>query len=145
MKISVGDIVFVLDKQTRAVVPCQLVEIISSITQEGESIKHVVVTPSGKKKFVIENHGAPWFETHDKAHEYLKSAALKLVDDTMKKARKVASESFGIDIKDSQASISEQPVDAPEVQLNLDTSESIFVDMAGQKVRVSLPKELGNV
>ena len=145
MKITVGDIVFVLDKKTRAVVPCQLVEIISSITQEGESVRHVVVTPTGKKRFEIESHTAPWFETHEKAHEYLKTAALKLVDDTMKKAKKVAFESFGVDVEGSISPVPEEVVGAPNAQLPLDGTDSIFVDMAGQKVKVSLPKELSNV
>jgi len=154
MKISVGDVLFVLDRKTRAVVPCQLVEIISSITLDGETTKHVVVTPSGKKRFQIEDHPSPWFETYRDAHNYLKEAALKLVEDTMNKARKVSMDSFGVDVRSRQESFISSSAEeyhsenqkSSQTTLDLeDHSETLYVDMGGQKVKVSLPKELSNV
>ena len=137
MNLSVGDIVFVMDKKTQAVVPCQLVERISSITLSGENIRNIVSTPRGKQ-FVLEEYDSPWFQGFEEAHDYLKNAALSLGDATMKKAKEAAEKSFGIS---PVASVGE--VASTEILKNTEKLEDQdFVDIAGQKVKVTLPKEI---
>ena len=154
MKLSVGDVVFVLDKKSQAVVPCQLVERISSVTLDGEDIKNIVSTPTGKK-FTLEEYDSVWFESYDQAYDYLKKAAISLVDATMARARDVCEKSFGYTIprgrevqaKEShdnriEESESKEPENVPGTALSSETEE-VFVDLGGQKVRVTLPKEYG--
>lgn len=154
MKLSVGDVVFVLDKKSQAVVPCQLVERISSVTLNGEDIKNIVSTPTGKK-FTLEEYDSVWFESYDQAYDYLKKAAISLVDATMTRARDVCEKSFGYTIStDSDLQIKEahdnheEASEFKEVENTSPTelsseTEEVFVDLGGQKVRVTLPKEYG--
>lgn len=145
MKLSVGDVVFVMDKKTQAVVPCQLVERISSTTLTGEEIKNIAATPSGKT-FTLESYEAPWFSSYDEAYDHLKDAALSLVDATMKKAAKAAQKSFNVrseqitfdEVRQQSASLSTDKMPDPI------SSEQVYVDIGGQQVKVTLPKELSN-
>ena len=145
MNLVVGDIVFVLDKKTHAVVPCQLIERICSTTLAGEEVKNIASTPGGKK-FTLEEYDAPWFESYDSANEYLRDAALKLVESTMNKAAMVAESSFGYSILPKTDSSTKEDNSEPETlqdsteKLNLET-ENVFVDIEGQRVKVSVPKE----
>jgi hypothetical protein len=156
-QLSVGDIVFILDKTTHAVLPCQLVEIISSITVEGEKTRHVVMTPGAKKKFKLEEQTTPWFSTHEEARRYLLEAATQLIDGTLKKAIQVALSSFGVDVQKNNCKSEVQDPALTELvsddttpdQNNSDAAiltnnESLYVEMGGQKVKVTLPKELTN-
>jgi len=150
MNLNVGDIVFVIDKKTQSVVPCQLVERVSTVTLEGEATKHIASTPSGKR-FNLSEYSSAWFETYEKTEEYLTSAALDLVKMTMKKAEESASKSFGY-IRANNLS-SPTPEDTKELHsfetplesdVALSENEQVYVDMGGQKVRVTLPKEFIN-
>ncbi len=148
MKLSVGDVVFVLDKKTHAVVPCQLVEIISSVTLDGETTNHVVVTPTGKKKFKLEDHASPWFSSFDEARSYLLAAATQLIDDTMARALESAKINFNYkkDLKSEEDQDNQLSEDSQEI-LPISTEEArdhLYVDMAGQRVKVTLPDELAN-
>ena len=144
MNLSVGDVVFVLDKKTQSVVPCQLVERISSVTLEGEKIKNIASTPSGKT-FVLEEYDSTWFESYRQAHEYLSEAAMKLVEATMNRARVQAEKSFKYSFKTLEVTptkpIQEALEEIEEVQQVSGEKEQVFVDMGGQKVKVTLPKE----
>ena len=156
MKLSVGDIVFVLDKKSKAVVPCQLVERISSVTLAGENVKNIAVSPGGKK-FKLEEYDAPWFENYETAYDYLRETALKLVDDTMKRALGSAEKNFGythqakpsVDLsalpeeKPAESNISQDDHDK-SIDDSLLQSEQVFVDIGGQQVKVTLPKEFVN-
>ena len=156
-QLSVGDVVFILDKNTHAVVPCQLVEIISSITIDGEKTRHVVMTPAGKKKFKLEDQSTPWFSSHRETRDYLLEAATQLIDKTLGNAARVASKSFGVVVEESddfmssenQEHVSKSTEDIPDRnnfpdQDFLDNNESLYVEMGGQKVKVTLPKALSN-
>ena len=150
MNLVVGDVVFVLDKKTQAVVPCQLVERISSVTLQGEATKHIAQTPGGKK-FTLEEYESVWFENYEKSYEYLKEAALRLVDSTMQKAVRSAESSFGYKLKELVPThLSENSFDATDEEATQvegeeipSDSDQVFVDIGGQKVKVTLPKEFG--
>lgn len=152
MKMLVGSVIFVLDKETHSVVPCRIVEIVSSVTLEGETTTHVIESPSGKKKIRLEDHDSPWFDSFDSARKYLLSAANKLVDQTMEKALKVAQKSFDFKLESEEDSLEASLPKESIVQNKSDETfelpnqeDSLYVDMAGQKVKVTLPKELSNV
>jgi hypothetical protein len=153
MKLSVGKVVYVLDKKTHSVVPCQVVEIISSVTLEGEAVKNIVTSPTGKK-IVLEDYNATWFENYEKAYEYLKEAALELVSHTMRRAGEVAFASFGVKPVDLETNDEKSPdqslgleahtlVIDPETKNDLEP-EQVFVDIGGQQVKVTLPRELSH-
>ena len=145
----VGNVIFVLNRESHSVVPCRIVEIVSSVTLEGQTTTHVVEAPGGKKRIRLEDHDTPWFETFESAREYLLSAANDLVTQTMNRALKVAQKSFGFELtslehqKDVPETI-ERPETVQEPSADIESSE-LYVDMAGQKVRVTLPKELMDV
>lgn len=147
MNLNVGDVVFVIDKKTQSVVPCQLVERISTITLEGEEIKHIACTPGGKR-FDLTEYSSAWFETYEKTEEYLTSAALDLVSITMKRAEEAASKSFGYER--TNGINPPLPDNSPDLETEIGAeksaseSDQVFVEMGGQKVRVTLPKELVN-
>ena len=153
MKLSVSDVIFVLDKKTQAVVPCQLVEIVSSVTLEGEDIKHIASTPGGKK-FNLDEYESLWFSTYEEAKEYLTNAALELVSSTMKRAEQVAIKTFNYKPSSSEESKFQTPSedvkdgDIPHQETlpeeTFTDNEQVFVDIGGQQVKVTLPKELIN-
>lgn len=150
MKLSVGDVIFVIDKKTQAVVPCQLVEIISSVTLEGEQVRHIASTP-GSKKFTLEEYDSLWFESYEKAKSYLTNAALELVDSTMKRAEEAAIRTFGYTPNNSLYDAGEIPAAEKDessysssMEGNISDTEQVFVDIGGQQVKVTLPKELIN-
>lgn len=155
MNLSVGDIIFVLDKKSSAVVPCQLIERISSVTLEGEDVKNIVSSPGGKK-FKLEEYDAPWFENYESAYDYLKQSALRLVENTMERAKISAVKNFGYvyDEKKHESSgtnVSIETVNPADMHINeeqttsiSEDTEQVFVDIGGQQVKVTLPKELVN-
>ena len=150
MKLLVGDIVFVLDKKSHAVVPCQLVEIVTTQTIDGETKKHVVTTPRATKKFNLEDHKSPWFSTYESSREYLLNAATQLIDQTLERALKVAEESFQFSLGSSiktgldESERRNQDISA-DSSMTIEENQEVYVEMAGQKVKVTLPKELTNV
>tara|TARA_B100000242_G_C43017272_1_gene473114 strand:+ start:179 stop:622 length:444 start_codon:yes stop_codon:yes gene_type:complete len=145
----VGNVIFVLNRESHSVVPCRIVEIVSSVTLEGQTTTHVVEAPGGKKRIRLEDHDTPWFETFESAKEYLLSAANDLVTQTMNRALKVAQKSFGFELTNLEhQKDTPEKIDSSETnQVAATNSESseLYVDMAGQKVRVTLPKELMDV
>ena len=142
----VGNVIFVLNKETHSVVPCRIVEIVSSVTLKGQTTTHIVETPSGKKRIRLEDHDTPWFETFESAKEYLLSAANDLVDQTMERTLRVAQKSFGFELEgqETKPELTEK-LNLPQEASTDSESNSLYVDMAGQKVKVTLPKELIDV
>ena len=155
MTINVGELIYVLDVKTHTVVPCKIVEKVSSIKIDGEEVHHMAETPAGKN-FKLESCKNPWFVTIEDSCDFLKSAAEKLISDTIQKTQKVAERSFGENIK----SVDELDILSTQVSSNgkLSSSgendlvnemqslnKSIQVDLgSGQVANVSLPDELLN-
>lgn len=145
--LNVSDIIYVLDRKTHTVVPCQIVEIVSSVTLEGETITHIVSTPSANKKFVLEEQKNPWFESFETARDYLEEAALRLVQETMKKSHEMAVTYYGItdNLENPEAKSCEEQVAVETTVLEeaeIADSSDVYVDMMGQTVKVTLPKVL---
>ena len=144
MTINVGDLIYVLDIKTHTVVPCKIVEKVSSIKIGGEEVHHIAETPSGKN-FKLENYKNPWFTTIEDSRDFLKSAAEKLIAGTIQRAQKIAESSFGETMKNEVlpgSSMSLEPLDEIEIQR---LNKNIQVDLgSGQIANVSLPSELLN-
>ncbi len=148
MIINVGDLIYVLDVKVHTVVPCKVIEKISSIRIEGEEVHHIAETPTGKN-FKLESCKNPWFTTIEASRDFLKSAAEKLITGTIQRAQKIAESSFGEPAK-NESIVNDEPAlpDLPQERLLVemqDTNKNIQVDLgSGQVVNVSLPSELLN-
>ena len=155
MTIRVGDLIYVLDVKVHTVVPCRVVEKVSSIRIEGEEIHHIAETPTGKI-FKLENCKNPWFTTIEDSRDFLKTAAEKLITGTIQRAQKIAESSFGemtenadeLDISSSQSSSngSRSPEHVNEMFDEAQSlNKNIQIDLGrGQVANVSLPNELLN-
>ena len=141
--IKVGNIVYLLDKKTHAIVPCMIVEQVNSISLEGETTHHIMKTPAGRKA-KLEDFKSPWFQDIPSARDFLMEAAKNLVDETVEKANQIAAEAFG----DNLSALEESNVNEndfvfykSEEDSPVETSSNeVFVDLPnGQKARVSMP------
>ena len=151
--ISVGSVVYLLDKKTHTVVPCQIVEQVKSITLEGEEIYHTVKTPN-RKSLRLEDYSNPWFSDIDEAREFLLTAATSLIDTTIQKAKDTEEEYFPQAIHPLSLSVSEKEARQDTVTKKTKRRNSkkeeaktevndITVDLGtGQKARVKLPEGL---
>jgi hypothetical protein len=140
--LNVRDVIFLLDKKRQNLVPCQIVEIISSITIEGEKIHHIVMTPS-EKTLKLEEFQGPWFTSIDKAQDFLLKAASELIQKAVDKALSVANENFGSSNSERSDDISffESQKNVLDKVQNLD--ESVKIDLGdGQIATVTLPSEM---
>lgn len=136
--LSVGEVIYLLDKKTQALVPCMVVEKVNSVSLQGETTHHVVKTPSGKT-LKIEDYKSPWFNTIEDAKSFLMSAAKKLVEKSAESALKVAQEVFNLPSQDSSL---EPPQDESILLQDAPVlTEEIVVDLGnGQKAKVTMPE-----
>ena len=143
MKTNVGDIIYILDSKTHTIIPCKIVEIVSSLRLEGESTFHIAEAPSGKS-FKIEDLKSPMFKTIEDAKQHLLDAAEKLIDLTAKKAIKSANEAFGVQESILENSINDLSDTYNEVAAVPAFSEGVTkVELAdGQKANIILPEAL---
>lgn len=131
--LKVGKIVYLLDKKTHAVVPCKIIEKIQSITETGETVKHVVRLPS-EKSLTLETYKSPWFETIEGARTSLLESATALIDSTLEITRQKEEKYFP-----SQKALDEAV--SPDVQTS--EEDAVYVELEnGQKAKVSLPEGL---
>lgn len=139
--LNVGEIVYLLDKKTQAVIPCMVVEKVNSVTLEGETTHHIISPPSGKK-LRLENYKGPWFPTLDEARDFLIDTAKNLINATIEKAERVAVETFnlepvGLEDHNVEENLGPTPLSSDAVS---GSPEKVFVDLGdGQKVSVTLP------
>ena len=134
--LKVGDVIYLLDKKTQAMVPCLVVEKINSVSLQGESTHHMVSTPAGKT-IKLEDYKSPWFETIDDAKSFLLDAAKKLIQKSADAALKVAKESFDVsdELQDDLGQVTDISFD--QVQ---NTSDQVVVDLGnGQTAKVTMP------
>ena len=124
MTMNVGDLLYVLDIKTHTVVPCKIIEKVSSIRIEGEEIHHIVESPTGKN-FKLESYKNPWFVTIEDSRDFLKKAAEKLITDTIQKAQKVAESSFGETKKNTNSDVFVNEM-TDDLNKNVQTISSFF-------------------
>ena len=147
MTIKVSDLIYVLDTKSHTVVPCKIVEKVTSVSLTGEDVFHMAETPAGKS-FKLENCKNPWFTSIDDARNFLKDAAENLILETIQKAQQIATEKFGdeslvVDQTESNGgdSLSEQGF-LDEIE---NVGEKVQIDLGnGQIANVQLPNEIIN-
>ena len=91
--LNVGEVIFLLDKKTQAIIPCMVVEKVSSVSLEGENIHHMITSPNGKK-VKLENYKSPWFPNIEEARSFLVDTSMNLIERVISDALEVASKSF---------------------------------------------------
>lgn len=128
--LKVGNIVYLLDKKTHAVVPCKIVEKIQSIKEAGETVSHVVQSPNGKT-LTLEDYKSPWFESLDGARDFLIDAATSLIDTTLETTKAKEASTFAPTAQESEAV-------SPE-GLPIENSVTYIELENGQKAKISLP------
>jgi len=137
MMLSVKDVVYLLDKKTQTLVPCLVVEIISSVSINGEKIYHIVESPA-KKKLKLEDYTSAWFSSIDEAQKFLMNTATSIIQKTIDKATVAAANSFGV--KQSEESQLNEGILFKNVQ---NAEERVKIDLGdGQIANVSLPSEI---
>ena len=132
--LSVGNIVYLLDKGTHAVVPCKVIEKIQSITEAGETITHVVRLPNSKS-LKLEEYKNPWFDTLDGARDFLLETATSLIDSTLDAAREKEEKYF--------PAVTVQHAEAVSPDSKSTSGDDVYVELEnGQRAKISLPEGL---
>jgi len=144
MMLNVKDVVYLLDKKTQTLVPCLVVEIISSVSIDGEKTYHIVESPA-KKKLKLENYGNPWFSSIEEAQAFLMETASSIIQKTVDKAILSAKEVFGID-SSILAEQSDNSLDQESLFKDVQNDgEHVKIDLGdGQIANVRLPSEIIN-
>ena len=143
MALKVKDIVYLLDKKSHALVPCLVIEIISSVSIDGEKTYHIVQTP-GKKKLKLQEYTSPWFSSIEEAQQFLLETATSMIQQTVDDALLSAREHFDYNHN------KELEISSPEEQTDFfknvqDSEERVKIDLGnGQTATVSLPSEIIN-
>ena len=141
---EVGKIVYLFDKKNHKIVPCRVIEKVSTVSLKGETVHHIVETP-GKKTLKLEEYKGPRFSDIDEAKSFLLSAAEDLIDRTVQETLRVKSESFPEAEDDFMGGSmmyppKESSVDNLTPEVESPQSDSVVVDLGdGQKAKVSLP------
>ena len=137
MSLNVTDLIFVLDSKTHTVIPCKVIEKVTSESLEGEIVYHMVETPAGKN-FRIEKCKHPWFSTIDDARDFLKTAAENLISETIQQAQAAAEDHFGESTKNENTLEDLNDMDAIQ-----SVNENVKIDLGdGQIANVRLPDGL---
>lgn len=146
--INVGSVVYLLDKKTHTVVPCQIIEQVKSTTLEGEEVYHTVQTPN-QKTLRLEDYGNPWFAEIEEAREFLLTAATTLISATIQKAVAAEEEYFPQAVHPLEISIKETSKKSPDKKSGRRARKKatppednkVTVDLGeGKKVNVTLPE-----
>lgn len=87
---DVGNIIYILDSNSHALIPHQIVEKVTSKTLQGESVHHIIRGPKGRS-FRLEDCNHIWFFNLDDAKIHLLEAASKFVELTATKAKQLES------------------------------------------------------
>lgn len=86
-KPEVGNIIYLLDANTNALMPVEVVEEITHRTYAGVEVFHVIKTPLGKS-MRLEDAKVPYFLDIDSAKSFLLDTASKIVEVAIQKALK---------------------------------------------------------
>ena len=143
MNLSVGDVIYLIDGTTRAVIPAQVNEQIVTRKLDGESITHKVELPNGKA-VVLERLDVIFYTSLEDVRSHLMKKAEQLINEGVEKASAVAVEKFN-----SQPVLS-SPTESvtPEVLTQEDNQSSkmqmTLPDGQVANVSVKIPEEFLN-
>lgn len=99
MSLKVSDIIFLMDRKSRDIVPCRVIERVATTTLEGESIHHIIQTTAGEN-LKLEDYSSPWFNNLEMARDFLLESAKNLIDVSIDRARDARAEAFGLEKED---------------------------------------------
>jgi hypothetical protein len=142
MPLKVSDIIFLMDRKSRDIVPCRVIERVATTTLEGESIHHIIQPASGES-LKLEDYNSPWFNNLEMAREFLLESAKSLIDVSINRASKARDKVFGTekdDAQDPQASDIGDFLNNSAVLVQ-EAPDSVKIDLGnGQTASVTLPK-----
>lgn len=143
--LSVGEVIYLLDKRTHAIIPCMVVEKVSSVSLEGENTHHMIASPNGKK-IKLENYKSPWFPNIEEARSFLIDTSMSLIEKVISDALQVASKSFEITEAISpeiNSSLEEAYESNKKIEDGLENfANNAIVDLGnGQTAKVTLSSE----
>ena len=143
MNLSVGDVIYLIDGTTRAVIPAQVNEQIVTRKLDGESITHKVELPNGKA-VVLERLDVIFYTSLEDVRSHLMKKAEQLINEGVEKASAVAVEKF------NSQSVLSSPTESvtPEVLTQEDNQSSkmqmTLPDGQVANVSVKIPEEFLN-
>ena len=85
---EVGKIIYILDSNSHALMPHQIVEKVITKTLHSENVHHIISNPTGKN-YKLEVCNNVWFYNFDEAKIHLLEAAAKFVEATAQKAKQI--------------------------------------------------------
>jgi hypothetical protein len=143
MRYSVGQILFLLLRKDKKVIPVRIIEEVVRKTLDEEKISYVVIFPDKKSTTApLENIDAEVFKSPTEVKDRMVSSAVSMIDDIISKSVEIASQNFDFAnsydepyLVDSggESQDSEQPMTNPQ---DLDL-EGVEVDLGnGVKARV---------
>ena len=93
MKIEVGVIIYIIDPDSKSVIPARVNEQIVSKKIDGETITHKIEIPNGKTT-VLEKLDVKHFTSLDDVRVYLMKRAESVIDQGIDSARQIANDKF---------------------------------------------------
>jgi len=143
LSLSVGDVIYLIDGTTRAVIPAQVNEQIVTRKLAGESITHKVELPNGKTA-VLERLDVIFYTSLEDVRSHLMKKAEQLINEGVEKASAVAVEKFNS--QPVLSSPSENPI--PDVLAQEDAQggkmQMTLPDGQVANVSVKIPEEFLN-
>jgi hypothetical protein len=137
MEYDVGSIVYLIDSKSKAIVPAQVNEQLTSKTVSGEKVSHNIALPNGKV-VQLESINSTFFCSLDEVRAYLLNKATEIIDQGISSANKVVATYFGeqTQVEQSLEHVLAHPpsgmIEENEVSVTLDD---------GAVVKVKVPPE----
>ena len=86
---KIGKVLWVINGETRTIVPVRIVEKITKETIQGERVEFIIESTGGKK-LNLSSVKDNYYETIDEARLYLMTAAQRLIDEIVVRAQEAA-------------------------------------------------------
>lgn len=135
---KINQVIWVINSETKAIVPVQVVEKVIKETADGVNTTYIVATSSGKRGPLSEKDR--YFENLSDAKKFLLEAAMKLIEEVVVRAQ-AAAEKF-------QIYDDEKPVMQPTIQHDIieSTEDPQLVTLPDGRVaklgKVKIPENL---
>lgn len=135
MKIEVGAVIYLIDPDSKSVIPARVNEQIVSKKIEGETTTHKIEIPNGKTT-VLEGLDVEHFMSLDEVRSYLMQRAQSVVEKGIDAARQIVNEKFLASGPD-RIPESTPPDDVEKMQVTLPDGQVA-------NVKINLPEEFIN-
>lgn len=133
---KIGKILWVINGETRTIVPVRIVEKITKETVQGERVEFIIETTGGKK-LNLSSVKDSYYETVEEARSYLLTAAQRLIDEIVVKAQDAARKFQSDQISDHDPV---QPARRHDTIVSEEASTAIELpDGTMARVRIKMP------